>query len=57
MQQYLCYFKESAIGGTARGMIRITSKSETDLMAAVAISGPVTVGVDHMHSSFQVNEL
>ena len=37
-------------------MVRIASKSETDLMAAVAIAGPVTVGIDHMHSAFQVTE-
>lgn len=36
-------------------MVRIRRYSESDLMAAVAIAGPVTVGVDHMHSSFQVH--
>ena len=35
-------------------MVKIKKGSETDLMAAVAIAGPVTVGVDHAHSSFQV---
>lgn len=48
-------FKQSNIGGKATGMVRIKRNSESDLMAAVAIAGPVTVGVDHMHSSFQVN--
>ena len=35
-------------------MVMIAKGSETELMAAVAIAGPVTVGVDHQHSSFQV---
>lgn len=35
-------------------MVKITKGSEDDLMAAVAIAGPVTVGIDHLHSSFQV---
>lgn len=56
VQQYMCRFKESTVGGRATGMVRIQSHSETDLKAAVAIAGPVTVGVDHMHSSFQVKK-
>ena len=36
-------------------MVQIRKGSESDLMAAVAIAGPVTVGIDHKHSSFQVN--
>ena len=55
VQQYLCRFKSSNIGGKATGMVKIRKGSETDLMAAVAIAGPVTVGIDHKHSSFQVN--
>lgn len=51
--QYLCRFKSSNIGGKATGMVKIRKGSESDLMAAVAIAGPVTVGIDHKHSSFQ----
>ena len=36
-------------------MVRVRRGSERDLMVAVAVAGPVTVGVDHMHSSFQVD--
>ena len=54
LQQYLCSYSSSTIGGTARGMVRIKKGEETDLMAAVAIAGPVTIGVDHGHSAFQV---
>ena len=35
-------------------MVRVRTHNEYDLMAAVAVAGPVTVGIDHMHSSFQV---
>ena len=35
-------------------MVRVEKGEETDLMAAVAITGPVAVGVDHSHSAFQV---
>lgn len=34
--------------------MRVQKNSEYDLMAAVAIAGPVTIGIDHLHSSFQV---
>ena len=37
-------------------MVRVRRGSESDLMAAVAIAGPVTIGVDHRHSSFQVTQ-
>lgn len=56
LQQYLCFFQPSKIGGKATGMVRVRRGSESDLMAAVAIAGPVTIGVDHRHSSFQVTQ-
>ena len=54
MQRYLCQSDSSRIAAIATGMVRITTGNEDDLMGAVAIAGPVTVGVDHLHSSFQV---
>ena len=38
-------------------MVRIKKGEESDLMAAVAISGPVAVGIDHSHSAFQVENV
>lgn len=54
-QQYLCKYTSGKVGATARGMVRIRRGEETDLMAAVAIAGPVTIGIDHSHSAFQVD--
>ena len=38
-------------------MVWIRRGEEFDLKAAVAIAGPVIVGVDHSHSAFQVDDL
>lgn len=56
-QQNLCKYSYSKIGATARGMVRIKKGEESDLMAAVAINGPVAVGIDHSHSAFQVKSI
>ncbi len=52
----MCQSDSYSIQARATGMVKIPTGSEDDLMGAVAIAGPVTVGVDHLHSSFQVCE-
>lgn len=50
----MCQYNPNNVGAKSRGMVRIQKGSESDLLAAVAIVGPVTVGIDHNHAAFQV---
>ncbi|KAJ8311430.1 hypothetical protein KUTeg_010785 [Tegillarca granosa] len=49
-----CAFKASDVGATDTGFTDIKSGSESDLQAAVASIGPISVAMDASHSSFQL---
>jgi len=49
-----CAFKSADVGATDTGFTDITSGSESDLQAAVASIGPISVAMDASHSSFQL---
>ncbi|XP_048749306.1 procathepsin L-like [Ostrea edulis] len=49
-----CHFKASDVGATETSHKDIKSGSEDDLQQAVATIGPISVGIDASHSSFQL---
>ncbi|XP_060582682.1 procathepsin L-like [Ruditapes philippinarum] len=49
-----CEFKESNIGATEVSCMDIDMGSESDLQAAVATVGPISVAIDASHPSFQM---
>ncbi len=49
-----CNFSYEEIGATMSGIVMIRAGSETDLQAAVAFAGPVTVAVDASSTEFRV---
>jgi len=49
-----CEFKEADVGATEVGCEDIDVGSESDLQAAVAAIGPISVAIDASHSSFQL---
>lgn len=57
LQQSTCAFNESAVGASISGIITIQSGSESNLLAAVGTTGPVSVAVDAHLNSFRVCQL
>lgn len=49
-----CEFKKADIGATETSCMDIKMGSEDDLQAAVATVGPISVGIDASHASFQL---
>jgi cathepsin L len=49
-----CHFDAANVGATDTGFVDIKSKSESDLQAAVASVGPISVAIDASHASFQL---
>jgi len=49
-----CHFKKSTIGATISGIKTIPSGNEKALQKTVAKDGPVSVGIDASHFSFQL---
>ncbi|XP_064388733.1 procathepsin L-like [Halichondria panicea] len=52
-RQSLCQFSFSGSTSACTGMVRIHRGMESDLETAVGLVGPVTVGIDSKHYSFQ----
>jgi len=48
-----CRFNKANIGATDTGFVDIKARNETDLQAAIATVGPISVAIDASHSSFQ----
>ncbi|KAM4625053.1 cathepsin L.1 [Polymixia lowei] len=51
-----CRYNPDTIGATCTGFVDVTSGDEGALQEAVATIGPVSVGIDASHSSFQLYE-
>jgi cathepsin L len=49
-----CRFKKADVGATDTGFVDIKAQNETDLQAAIATVGPISVAIDASHSSFQL---
>merc|ERR1711909_166107 len=49
-----CRFNAATVGATCTGYVDIKQGSESDLMAAIASVGPVSVAIDASRSSFQL---
>lgn len=49
-----CHFKASDVGATETSHKDIQEGSESDLQQAAATIGPISVGIDASHSSFQL---
>lgn len=49
-----CHFNPENVGATEVSCMDIKSGSEDDLQAAVATVGPISVGIDASHASFQL---
>ncbi|XP_033725569.1 cathepsin L1-like [Pecten maximus] len=49
-----CAFTPANVGATDTGFVDIKSKSESDLLSAVATVGPISVAIDASHMSFQL---
>ncbi|KAG1702413.1 Cathepsin L [Nymphon striatum] len=49
-----CHFKKQDIGATDSGFAAITSGDENALKKAVATVGPISIGIDASHQSFQL---
>ncbi|XP_059376420.1 procathepsin L-like isoform X2 [Carassius carassius] len=49
-----CRFNPSNVGATCRGYVDVTSGDESALQEAVATIGPVSVGIDAGHITFQL---
>ena len=52
-QDETCKFKKANIGATDSGFVDIKSGDEDALALAVAAHGPISVGIDASHKSFQ----
>lgn len=48
-----CRFKKAEVGATVEAVVELPQGDEKQLQLAVATVGPVSVGIDAMHSSFQ----
>lgn len=51
-----CRFKPEDVGAKCTGYVDVTVGDEDALKEAVATIGPVSVGIDASHSSFQLYE-
>jgi len=49
-----CHFKKSKIGATFKSAKALPSQNEKALQMAVATIGPISVGIDAAHNSFQL---
>jgi cathepsin L len=49
-----CRFKKADVGATDTGFMDIKHQNETDLQAAIATVGPISVAIDASHGSFQL---
>ncbi|KAL9976056.1 hypothetical protein ACROYT_G013291 [Oculina patagonica] len=49
-----CQFKKADVGATETGFMHIKKGSESALQSAVATVGPISVGIDASHDSFQL---
>nr|AWM96389.1 cathepsin L2 [Dugesia japonica] len=49
----VCAYDKTKIVGTCTGFVDIKTGNETDLMAAVATQGPISVAIDASNDSFQ----
>ncbi|KAL5019855.1 hypothetical protein ScPMuIL_002747 [Solemya velum] len=49
-----CHFVKADVGATDTGYVDITKGSEGDLKTAAATVGPISVGIDASHDSFQL---
>ncbi|XP_013415056.1 cathepsin L-like [Lingula anatina] len=49
-----CHFRTASVGATCTGYTDIKRGSESDLQAAVATVGPISVAIDAGHKSFQL---
>lgn len=49
-----CRFKPENVGATVTGFTDIKSKDEGALQEAIATIGPISVGIDSSHTSFQL---
>ena len=54
-QKGQCKFSKDYIGARESGVVAIGYGDESDLKAAVALKGPVSVAVDARSSSFRVS--
>ena len=54
LQQGQCQFSKTSIGATQAGVVTIPVGSESDLQAATATAGPVSVAVDGSSNAFRV---
>lgn len=52
-RQPTCNFTEANVGATDTGFVDIDSGDEHKLMEAVALVGPISVGIDASHESFR----
>lgn len=48
-----CHFNPRSVGANEKGYVDITPGSEEDLAMAVATVGPISVGIDASHETFQ----
>ncbi|XP_051578667.1 procathepsin L-like [Myxocyprinus asiaticus] len=51
-----CRFNPSTVGATCTGYVDINTGDESALQKAVATVGPISIGIDAGHSSFQLYE-
>uniref|UniRef100_H2MAW2 Cathepsin L.1 n=2 Tax=Oryzias latipes TaxID=8090 RepID=H2MAW2_ORYLA len=51
-----CRYKPDAVGATCTGYVDVSSGDEDALQEAVATIGPISVGIDASHISFQLYE-
>jgi len=49
-----CHFSKATVGANDTGYVDVKSKDESALQAAVATVGPISVGIDASHISFQL---
>ena len=54
-QDESCQYSSKTIGTTCKSYVDIESKSESQLQVASATIGPISVGIDASHLSFQVS--
>lgn len=55
LQKGQCKFNKNYIGAKESGVVAIKYGSESDLKAAVALNGPISVAVDARSSAFRVS--